>query len=147
MAATNIYQAKVNLKAMLEAHSWTGADPVIRWGQPVEAEKGAFDLVYLGLGEITDEHRTLGDYHATELFRLLVVADVQRAGDNEQDVERRLWELHDDVITVLRSDTTLDGAVSHLTDYVVRQSNVPAPNAWRSQVVIDVGVQGQISYL
>jgi hypothetical protein len=147
MAGTTVYAAKVALETLLTAHTWTGTAPTIQWGQPTEAEDQPFDGIFFGnQPEFTISHRVLGMSRADEEYRLQIVVDVRRYGDDEKTTEQRMWQLFDGVLDVLIANRTLNGAVSHLTDYTVRPGNVPAGALWHSQVVIDLGVVGHIFY-
>lgn len=146
MPGTTVYTAKVNTKAALDAHTWPGGAPTVNWGAPTEAEDVVTDAVYFGDTEITDEHRILGARRVDEEYRLRIVVDVRRYGDDEQTTEQRAWVLHDEILTVLNADHTLGGAINRITGYTVRQGSVPSPQEWRSQIVIDVGCVGFIDY-
>lgn len=147
MAAGSVYLAKVALKALLEAHTWTGGTPSIAWGSPTENEDVTLESIYFGGTEITDEFRTLGMTRTDENYSLLVVIDVRQYGDDEQATEARAWSLHDQLLTLLRANNTLGGTVNRITGYRVRQGNpVPSPSQWRSQILVDVAVVGFITY-
>lgn len=148
MAGTTVYPAKVNLKALLEAHTWPVEAPSITWGSPTETEDHpTLDLVYFGDTEIADDFRILGATRSDESYKLRVVIDVRRWGDDEQATEQRAWELHDQILTLLRANMTLSGAINRVTGYVVRQANpVPSPQQWRSLIAIEVSCVGFIQY-
>jgi hypothetical protein len=144
MPGSTVLAAKDALIALLEAHDWDDPAPTIRWGQPPELEKGAYDLVYLAGTETTTAHQVLGRSRADESYRLRIVVDVQRGGDNERAVEVRARALEDEVIGLLNDNQTLSGSVNRLQDHVSRQENFPVPGLWRTQIVIEMGVVGLI---
>lgn len=147
MATGSVYPAKVNLKALLEAHTWPVSAPAIGWGSPTEEEDVTMDSVYLGETEITDEFRILGATRTDEEYRLRIVVDVRRYGDDEQATEQRAWALHDEILTLLRANMTLGGAINRITGYSVRQVNpLPSPQQWRSLIVIEALCVGFINY-
>jgi hypothetical protein len=147
MASGTVYPAKVNLKALLEGWGWPVSDPTVTWGSPTENEDVALDAIYFGGTEIADDFRVLGAGRSDETYYLTVVVDVRRFGDDEQATEQRAWVLHDNVLTLLRANMTLTGAINRVTGYRVRQGNpVPSPSQWRSQILIEVGCVGLIHY-
>ena len=148
MAGTTVYPAKVNLLAMLEAWAWPDGKPAITWGSPTEAEDVTFDAIYLGGVDIADDFRVLGASRSDETYALPIVIDIRRYGDDEQDTEKRAWDLHNQVLTLVRADMTLGGAISHITGYRVRQppSSIPSPDQWRTQIVIEMTCAGHIFY-
>ena len=147
MASGTVYPAKVALKALLEAHSWPEAAPGITWGSPTEEEDVVLEAVYFGDTEIADTFRILGATRSDESYRLRVVIDVRKWGDDEQSTEQRAWVLHDEILTLLRNNMDLSGAINRITGYVVRQGNpAPSPQMWRATVVIDVQCVGFIHY-
>lgn len=147
MASGTVYPAKVNLKALLEAWTWPGGAPKVMWGEPIKADEIVYESIYFGGTEVTDSFRTLGATRSDETYNLLVVIDVRAHGDEEQAMEQRVWQLHDEVITLLRENMDLGGAIKYLTGYRVRQANpVPATEQLRSMVLIEVGCVGHITY-
>ena len=147
MASGTVYPAKVNLKALLEGWSWPVSSPTIMWGEPIKTDEITYESIYFGGTEVTDDFRTLGATRSDESYNLLVVIDVRAEGDNEQVMEQRVWQLHDEVITLLRANLDLGGAIKYLTGYRVRQANpVPATEQLRSMVVIEIACVGHITY-
>lgn len=145
--ATTIYPAKAALKAALEAHTFPDTPPTITWGAPTEKEDVTYDMIYLGPVNdqpAEDQFLVLGD-RVNESYRLTVMVDVYRYGDDEQATELRAWQLHDGVLSVLAADRTISGTVTQLTGFRVRQSNpVPQPSQWRSQILIEIAVVGLV---
>ena len=147
MPGTTVYPAKVNLKALLTAWTWPDGAPTVVWGSPSEGEDITQDAIYFGDTEITDEHRVLGGTRTDETYRLRVVIDVRRYGDDEQATEKRAWDLHDQIVVLLAANRTLGGAINRTTDYTVRQGNpLPSTKQWRAIITIDVGCVGYITY-
>ena len=147
MASGTVYPAKVALKALLQAHTFPGTQPAIAWGSPTEAEDVTLESIYFGGTEITDEFRVLGAGRSDESYNLLVVIDVRQWGDDEQSTEQRAWVLHDELLTLLRANMTLGGAINRITGYRVRQGNpVPSTRQWRSQILVEVQCVGFITY-
>ena len=147
MASGSVYPAKVALKAILEAHTWTGGTPAIAWGSPTENEDVTLESIYFGGVEITDEFRVLGAGRSDESYNLLVVIDVRRYGDDEQATEQRAWMLYDELITLLQANLDLNGAIHHLSGFRVRQANpVPSPSQWRSQILVEIACASYVFY-
>jgi hypothetical protein len=147
--ANTIYPAKAALKAALEAHTFPDTPPTITWGAPTEKEDVTYDMIYLGPVNdqpAEDTFLVLGGVRVDETYRLTVMVDVYRYGDDEQATELRAWQLHDGVLSVLDADHTIGGTVNRITGFRVRQSNpVPQPSQWRSQILIEVAVVGFVS--
>lgn len=143
---TTVYPAKVALKALLEAHTFTDGQPTISWGAPTENEDTTYDMVYLGpTGEDQDAFTTLGAQRVDEEFVLTVFVDIYKYGDDEQATEQRAWQLHDGVLSVLAANPTLSGTVNRIPRFRRRQVNpIPSPDLWRSQIQIDVTVVGLV---
>jgi hypothetical protein len=147
MAGTTVHPAKVNLKALLEAWAWPDGAPSIAWGSPTENEDVTSDALYFSDIQSDDDFRILGGDRVDESYRLPVVIDVRRYGDDEQATEKRAWDLHDQILTLLHANKTLGGAINHIRGFVVRQGNpVPSPQQWRAVIVIEVGCVGFINY-
>ncbi len=147
MAAGTVYPAKVALKALLEGWTWPTGAPSIAWGSPTQDEDITLDAIYFGGVEITDDFRVLGATRTDEQYNLTIVVDVRRYGDDEQATEQRAWQLHDEVLTMLRANMTLSGAINRITGFRVRQANpVPSTQQWRSQIVIEAACVGFIDY-
>lgn len=146
MAAGTVYPAKVALKALLEAWTWPTANPTITWGEPTKQSEIAYEAIYFGATEINDTFRVLGATRTDETYRLMLVIDVRDYGD-EQATEARAWQLHDNVLTLLRANMTLSGAINRITGYVVRQANpLPDTEKWRTQIVVQPECVGFINY-
>lgn len=145
---TTVYAAKAALKGLLEAHTFPDTPPTITWGGPTEAEDQTFDMVYLGpvnRQPAEDDFRVLGGDRVDESYRISVICDVYRYGDDEQATEQRAWQLHDGVMTVLCADKTIGGTVNRITGFRVSQSNpIPSANLWRSQILIEIAVAGLV---
>lgn len=147
MASGTVYPAKVALKALLAGWTWPETTPDIAWGSPTENEDVTLDAIYFGGTEIEDTFRLLGASRSDEEYDLLLVVDVRRYGDDEQATEKRAWDLHDEIVTLLRANMTLSGTIHRITGYRVRQSNpVPSPQQWRSQILIMPHCVGFIHY-
>lgn len=152
MATGTVYPAKVALKALLEALTWPvdptsprGA-PAIMWGAPTKGEEIAYQAVYFGDTDIADDFRGLAASRSDETYRLNLVVDVRDYG-GEQDTEARAWQLHDAIISMLRENLTLNGAIKYISGYIVRQGNpVPDTEKWRTQIVIQPQCVGHIIY-
>ena len=146
MAAGTVYPAKVALKALLESWSWPQSAPTISWGEPTKQSDISYEAIYYGTTEISDEFRSLGAGRSDETYRLSLVIDVRDYGD-EQATEARAWELHDETLSLLRENMTLNGAISHITGYVVRQGNpLTDTEKWRTQIVIQPECVGFLFY-
>ena len=146
MATGTVYPAKVALKALLEGWTWPTAAPVIQWGEPTRAEDTAYEAVYFGATELTDDFRTLGGERSDETYRLAVIVDVRDYG-SEQDNEARAWELHDEILTLLQANMTLSGAINRITGYTVQQVNPkPDDEKWRTQILIRPECVGLVFY-
>ncbi len=141
---STVYPAKSALKTLIEAHTFPDTAPTISWGGPTESEDITFDMIYLGPTEVPqNEYVTLGAGRTDESYRISVLVDVYRYGDDEQATEQRAWQLLDGVMTVLAADKTISGTVNRTTGFRFRQVNpVPTPQHWRSQILIEVAVVG-----
>jgi hypothetical protein len=148
-AASTVYDAKDAIQSLLAAHTWPDEAPTILWEPPPENEDwaGTFDAVYFGNQPgITVTHRILGRPRADEEYRIQVVVDVNRYGDDPKATERRMWDLVDEILQILRDNVTLNGTIQRMGDYSIQHGNKPAGQLWRSQVVIDIAVVGHIHY-
>jgi hypothetical protein len=142
MAGTSVPVAKRNLKAILEAWTWPDGTPDVRWGQPTETDDYGTNLEFLYFGEttLTRSKRGVQGSNDGETYPLRVVIDVRAYGDDEQATEQRAWDLSDQLEQILAANRTLNGAIRHWSDFTARQVNVPAPETWRTQIVVDVSV-------
>lgn len=149
--ATTIYPAKAALKSLLEQHTFPDTAPTITWGAPTETEDITYDMIYLGPTNdqpAEDEFVSLGGGRVDETYRLSLIVDVYRFGDDEQATEQRAWQLHDGVLSVLCANPTIGGTVNRVNSFRVRQSNpVPSPQHWRSQILIEAAVVGLVRTL
>jgi hypothetical protein len=146
---TTVYPAQVALISLLNGWDWPGNTPTIQWGPPLptEEENIGEDSIYFGGVEITDEFRTLGASRIDEMYILRLAVDVRQYGDDEQATVARAWQLHDEILNLLRANMTLGGAISHITGYTVRQEPaIPSPQQWRAVIVIDVNCVGFITF-
>jgi hypothetical protein len=142
VAGTTVPAAKSNLKALLEAWPWPDSTPEVRWGQPGTDDYGTnLEFVYFGETTLTRTKRGLQGSNHGETYPLRVVIDVRTYGDDEQATEERAWLMCDQVEALLESNRTFGGVASHWSDFTARQVNVPAPESWRTQIVVDVSVQ------
>ncbi len=141
---STVYPAKSALKTLLEAHTFPDTAPTISWGSPTESEDITFDMIYLGPTAVPqNEYVTLGAGRIDETYRISVLADVYRYGDDEQATEQRAWQLLDGVMTVVDANKTLNGTVNRTTGFRFDQRNpIPNPQHWRSQILIEVAVVG-----
>lgn len=145
--ASSVYAAKDALETLLNAHTWPDTAPSVMWGEPTEADDQPFDAVYFGnAGDIVLTHRVIGRPRADEEYRVPIVVDVRRYGDDEKATERRMWDLHDEIVGLLHNNLTLDGTINRMGDITTRPGSLPAGALWRSQCVIEVSVVAQIAY-
>lgn len=144
--ATTVYPAKVAILTALQAYTFPGGAPEIRWGAPTEREDISFDGIYLGPTEVPeDQFLVLGAGRLDEAYRLSILVDVRQYGDDEQATEARAWDLANAVMDVLTSDLTVSGTVHRTTGYRFRQSNpVPSPSMWQSQILIEAQLVGLV---
>lgn len=134
--------AKTALLALMDAWTWQGGDPEVRWGGPTEGEDIPRDaeLVYFGFVTITDDTYRLGAASWNENYNLQIVIDVLLDGDDEQSAELRCWELYGELLKILAANKTLSGAISYLDgeeQRTVRQTNQAVPNGWLARIVVD----------
>ena len=141
---STIYPAHVALKDQIEAWTWPapGAPSVAPWGQPTESDDQTLDSVYFGDVEGGDEFRVLGADRVDEEFRIRLVVDVRRYGDDEQATVERAWQVYEELLKLIHDDLTLGGSVSRITGYRLVQGATPNPQHWRAQVVLDVACVG-----
>lgn len=146
---TTIPAAKLALVALLEAVAWPGNDPEIRYGHPTEGEDTPFggELVFLGETRIQSPLSRMGSGMRDETFNLRFVVDVRQEGDNEPAVEARAWVLYEAAVAAVVANPTISGTVNRIAQegISVSQVNVFDPQAWRTQIVVDVAVVGLAS--
>ncbi len=143
---STVYPAKSALKTLLEAHTFPDTAPTISWGGPTESEDITYDMIYLGPTAVPEnEYVTLGAGRTDETYRISVLVDVYRYGDDEQATEQRAWQLLDGVMTVIAANKTISDTVNRTVGFRFRQVNpVPSPQHWRSQILIEVAVVGLV---
>lgn len=136
--AAPVPAAKTALKALLEAWSWSGGTPVIRWGAPTESEDWSPELIYFGDAfDVSDENWRLGDMAHDQAFTLRIIVDVYQAGDDEQAAEQRAWDLFEQITVLLHQNHTLNGAINHMADRSSRQASSSQLQQWRKQILIE----------
>lgn len=137
--ATRVVDAKVALLALLNAVAWPGSPPEIKYGQPTEGEDLPFggEMLFLGETRATAAPPGLG-VRRDETFNLRFVIDVRREGDDEQATEARAWELLEAAEAAIWAAPTIGGTVNRVTGVETVQVNAPEPQAWRTQLVVDV---------
>jgi hypothetical protein len=139
--ATRVVDAKVALVALLQAVTYPGTQPEIKYGQPTEGEDAPFNGEMIFLGESRANAAPVGNNRRRdETFNLRFVVDVDHAGDDEQTTEARAWELHEAAENAVWDDPTIGGTVQRVERVETTQVNVPKPQAWRTQLVADVTV-------
>ena len=129
--------------------NWPGADPEVRYGQPTEGEDAPFggEAVLLGESRIRSPLTRMGSGMRDEAFSLRFVVDVRHDGDDEQTTEARAWALYDAAVAAVIANPTISGTVNRIAEDGISaaQVNVPEPQAWRTQIVVDVAVVGLAS--
>jgi hypothetical protein len=139
--ATKLHPAKLALLALLEAVTWPGANqPEVRYGQPTEGEDAPFRGEMIFLGESRAASDQVGPQRRDETFNLRLVVDVRSEGDDEQSTEARAWELANAAEAAVWADhpNPLGGNLNRIPRIEMTQVNVPEPQAWRTQIVVDV---------
>ncbi len=138
--ASAVPAAKTTIKTLLTAHTWPVSTPDIRWGQPTEGEDwpAGGEVIYMGdTRPATDQFVVLGANRLDEAFVIPVVADVRQYGDDEEATEKRAWVLRDEIVAVLQANPTLGGTVNRLTGFTRTPGNLPSPQQWRTQILIE----------
>jgi hypothetical protein len=131
--------AKDALLALLAGNTWPGVQPETRYGQPTEGEDAPFAGEVMFLGETRENEPFVGlGGRSDASFNLRFVIDVRHEGDDERTTEQRARELKKAAYTLLKANTTLSGTVQRITGFEATQVNVPEPQAWRTQIVVDV---------
>jgi hypothetical protein len=146
--ATKLQPAKVALLALLEGLTWPGSNqPDVRYGQPTEGEDAPFNGEMVFLGESRAASDQVGPQRRDETFTLRFVVDVRHDGDDEQTTEARAWELANAAEAAIWADhpNPLDGNLNRIPRIEMAQVNVPEPQAWRSQIVVDVSCVAPIT--
>lgn len=143
---TTVYPAKVNLMAALEAWTWPIGKPSLQWEFEETGSGHDLEVIFFGEEESTGDFRVLGASRLDETYALRVVIDVSQYGDSAQATEQRVWQLHDEVLALLRSDMTIGGAINHITGFRVRRGSALGPEYRRGQIVIDVSCVGFITF-
>jgi hypothetical protein len=149
--ASTIGPAKLALLALLEAVTWPGTpQPEIKYGQPTEGEDAPYggEMIFLGETRGTTPITRLGSAGPVdEAFNLRYVIDVRHEGDDEQTTEARAWALYDAARVAVMASPTIGGTVNRIANngFTWTQVNVPEPQAWRTQIVVDVSVVGLAS--
>lgn len=123
--------AKTALKAALDARSaWDAVD--MRDGQPSEREDFTRDMFWFEPTEIPQDAWAAGGKIRQVTFRLGFTVAVLRAGDDERATEDALWTLVEDLMSALKADPTLGGAVQTVGQVTGRQVNGPDPSNWQA---------------
>lgn len=101
--------AKAALLAALRARPAL-QDVQVEWAHPGKGIQR--ETIYLGdTLPYEQSAKTLGNQHREETYELEVVVTVERAGNDPEAAERRVWELLFELAAVLREDAELGGAV------------------------------------
>jgi hypothetical protein len=143
---TSVIAAKQAVDSLLKAWAWPAGAPDVLWGQPTEAEDQTYDMVYQGDPETPeDEYTTLGHTRVDEVYRLVVVVDVYRYGDDERATEERAYSHLNEILTLVNQNQTLNGAVNRTTGWNFSPVNAPGgPQQWRTQLLVRIAVVGLV---
>jgi hypothetical protein len=139
--ATKLQPAKLALLDLLEGITWPGTvQPEVKYGQPTEGEDAPFGGEMVFLGESRAASDQVGPQRRDETFNLRFVVDVEKEGDDEQTTEARAWELANAAEAAIWADhpNPLGGNLNRIPRIEMTQVNVPKPQAWRTQIVVDV---------
>lgn len=112
--ASTISTARQNLYALLAAHHWPGEQPQVVYGYPLGYEEQ--EVVALGgVEDASEDPAALGGQRHEETYVLLVEIKVYDAAGDADEVDRRGWQLADEVRSVVNTttegDRNLRGAV------------------------------------
>jgi hypothetical protein len=119
--------SKTALKAILAARgAWAAVD--VRDDPPTEGEDITRAMFWFEPTEIPEDAWMAGGSMRGLRFLLGFSVEILREGDDGRTTEDSLWTLVEDLVTALKSNPTLSGAIRNVGNVTGRQVNDPLPN-------------------